>query len=209
MITMSRLSSKLTAQNLDTHTKVNRLDLDAFNYNRFTWWLHTHKANIIFLILLTIMVLIAVYVGDKMNSNQCASDKAELTIWFGVATGITIFTYLCVWPHTQWRSLSPQSSKFLGVTAIARQQTHLSHQTLMETPEQQQTAQPEPPMAQPIVQPMAQPIVQSMVTPIPQPEPVAKVEESEATRWLLNLIYNAFDPDRMIPGPSQNDPSID
>jgi len=87
----------------------------------------------------------------------------------------------------------------------------------METPEQQQTAQPEPPMAQPIVQPMAQPIVQpmaqpivqSMVTPIPQPEPVAKVEESEATRWLLNLIYNAFDPDRMIPGPSQNDPSID
>lgn len=174
MITMGWFSYKPTVQNLDTHTRVNTLDLDAFSYNRFTWWLHTHKANIIFLIFLIIITLIGLYAAKQMNTDQCTSDKAELGICFGANTALILFTYLCIWPHTQWKTLSPQSSKFLGTTAIAHQQALASQQFRIETPTRYLDAAPEPP------------IVQSVITPIP--EPVPKVEEPEAPSWFSNFI---------------------
>jgi uncharacterized membrane protein (DUF485 family) len=182
---MDQFSSKSTVP--DTHTRVNVLDLDAFNYNRFTWWFHIHKTKIIFLIFITVIVLIGVYVGEQMNTDQCTSDKAQLGIWFGVNTILVIFTYLYIWPHTQWKSLSPQSSKFLGTTSIARQQAQLSHQIPMETPTRYLNAGPE------------QPTVQSIITPIPQSKPIIKIEEPEELSWFRTWIDSITNPESIIP----------
>lgn len=194
---MHWFGSTSSMQNQNTHTRVNTLDLDAFNFNRFTWWFHTHKANIIFIILLVTIVIVGVYLGQQLSKEQCTSDKAEIGIIFGINIILIGFTYMCVWPHTQWRTLPPHSSKFLGTTAIAHQQTHASHKIRMQTPSKYLNVAPiaranSIPMVTPI--PMQEPpIVQSVITPIPVSTP--KVEE-EPPSWFSNFVSK-------INGPSE------
>lgn len=192
---MHWFGSTSSVQNQDTHTRVNTLDLDAFNFNRFTWWIHTHKANLIFIILLVTIVIVGVYLGQQLSNERCASDKAEIGMIFGLNIILIGFTYMCVWPHTQWKTLPPHSSKFLGTTAIAHQQTHASHKIRMQTPSKYLNVTPIPTATSiPTQEP---PIVQSVFTPIPI-APVtnpSKVEE-EPPSWFSNFVNK-------INGPSE------
>jgi hypothetical protein len=190
---MHWFGSTSSGQNQDTHTRVNTLDLDAFNFNRFTWWFHTHKANIIFIILLVTIVIVGVYLGQQLSNDRCTSDKAEIGMIFGINIILIGFTYMCVWPHTQWRTLPPHSSKFLGTTAIAHQQTHASHKIRMQTPSKYLNVAPIS-MVAPI--PTSEPpIVQSVITPIPVATP--KVEE-EPPSWFSNFVNKINGPPEPI-----------
>jgi hypothetical protein len=145
--------------------------------------------------------MVGVYLGQRMSNEQCTSDKSEIGMIFGINIILMGFTYMCVWPHTQWRSLPPHSSKFLGTTAIANQQTHASHKIRMQTPAKYlnitpisrdnsiSLINPEPPIVQSVITPIPKP------TPIPTPAPIPqpKVEE-EPPSWFSSFVSKISTP---------------
>ncbi len=110
---------------------INVLDLEKYGYNRFTWILHTHKSNIIFLILLTIIIILTSYV---IKDGDCIVNKQSSQILIGINMLLIIITYTSIWPYTKWTKPKLDSSKFIGAYAIASQQIKDSHKIFSETP---------------------------------------------------------------------------
>ncbi len=115
-------------------TAVNTLELHANGYSRTSWWLHTHKANFVFIIMLVIIAVVSFTIEDMIRTDQCATDKTTAGILFGLDVMLAWIIYQGIWPHTQFRKLPPTSSKFLGCSAIIHQQNQLLPQAFVQTP---------------------------------------------------------------------------
>lgn len=118
---------------VDTHTEVNTAELGSFGYNRFSWWVHTHKANLLFGTLMLIVITLIVVVSIQMHQDQCTTDKGSLAAYFLSIVTILGINMLFVWEHTQWRGLSADASKFIGVSGVATQQMSASHKIRTQT----------------------------------------------------------------------------
>ena len=158
-------------------SSINVLDLNRYGYGRFTWWLHTHKANIVFMLLLISIIVVMWLIGSSMAVEQCTSNKTMLGVLFGIDVLLILIAYTCVWPHTQWRSRSVNASQFTGSNAISRQQLFAAPQmqTKLYSPSQ------------------SEPIVQSMIMPangLAQAEPMNKSKLMAAPGQAFNYIQS-------------------
>ena len=176
-------------------SSINVLDLNRYGYGRFTWWLHTHKANIVFMLLLISIIVVMWLIGSSMAVEQCTSNKTMLGVLVGIDVLLILIAYTCVWPHTQWRSRSVNASQFTGSNAISRQQLFAAPQiyTKLYGPSQ------------------SEPIVQSMIMPangLAQAEPMNKSKLLAAPSQAFNYIqslkgYKAHPPvDYLTGGPT-------
>jgi hypothetical protein len=171
-----RLSSLMTwgqtSSRSDHSSRINVLDLNRYGYGRFTWWLHTHKANIVFMLLLISIIVVMWFIGSNMAVEQCTSNKTMLGVLFGIDVLLILIAYICVWPHTQWRSRSVNASQFTGSNAISRQQLFAA-----------------PPMRTKL----SDPIVQSMIMPangLAQAEPMNKSKLLAAPSQAFNYLQS-------------------
>ncbi len=119
---------------IPTNTKVDKLNLHEYGYNRFTWFMHTAKANLLLIFTIVMIIAIVAYIEENIRTEQCNVDKTKIGIALAIDFVLIIFTYTCIWPHTQFRPLPSNASKFIGHTAIANQQNLATKHEIIQTP---------------------------------------------------------------------------
>ncbi len=75
-----------------------------------------------------------VYIEETIRAKQCDVNKIKISIAIAIDFALIIFAYAFVWPHTQFKSLLSNASKFMGHTAIAHQQNLATKHEIIQTP---------------------------------------------------------------------------
>lgn len=107
----------------------NRFEVDTssnalarFGFGTWSWRLFTRKANLLLLLFVALIGFVAYLIVLDFINGSCTSDKTPIAVKMLLIFGIYIFISNGIYPHTQWRKVAPDATKFIGHNAVIAQQ---------------------------------------------------------------------------------------
>ncbi len=124
----SKSNAKVIPLNLIEPTEPDRIynvDTDYLTnlgWEKWSWRLHTRKANVIFLLLFSLITYLTVLIILLYANGDCSQKKQLNIALISINAVLVVITYTLIWPHTQYRANPANPSRFTGHSQIAMQQ---------------------------------------------------------------------------------------
>lgn len=96
--------------------------LAKFGFGKWGWRVFTRKANFILLLFVALIGFVVYLLVLDFINGSCTSDKTPIILKLLLITGLVALSSYGIYPHTQWRKVAPDASRFIGHNAVIAQQ---------------------------------------------------------------------------------------